>query len=181
MLKQLIRKRLEAFGRQYDYDTGYVRDVLDADLKAFLAFSAVQAMSSYLRDVPVEVAYAVKIVGTMSEDCGPCTQLMVTFAQRDGVDPGVVAAIVRGDEAALSAEVRLGIAFARASLAHAPEADEHREQILAKWGPRALVTLAFGLVLSRVYPTLKYALGHGKTCQRVVVAGQAIAPHAATA
>jgi hypothetical protein len=28
----------------------------------------------------------------------------------------------------------------------------------------------------QLYPTLKYALGHGKACTRVVVAGQPVSP-----
>ena len=38
------------------------------------------------------------------------------------------------------------------------------------------MSLAFGLVGARIYPTLKYALGHGKACQRIVVAGEPIRP-----
>jgi hypothetical protein len=71
--------------------------------------------------------------------------------------------------------VHLGVAFARAVLDHAPAADELREEVLRRWGPRGLVSLAFGLVGARIYPTLKYALGHGKTCQRVLVAGTPVA------
>jgi hypothetical protein len=37
--------------------------------------------------------------------------------------------------------------------------------------------MAFALMAAQMYPSLKYAMGHGKACTRVVVAGQAIAPH----
>jgi hypothetical protein len=37
-----------------------------------------------------------------------------------------------------------------------------------------VISLAFAMVASRVYPTVKYAMGHGKTCSRVVVAGTPI-------
>jgi len=42
-----------------------------------------------------------------------------------------------------------------------------------------LISLAFGLAAARVFPTLKYALGHGVACQRVVVAGTPVAIGAA--
>jgi hypothetical protein len=29
---------------------------------------------------------------------------------------------------------------------------------------------------AQMYPTMKYALGHGQACTRVVVAGQAVTP-----
>lgn len=176
MLKWIIRNRLAAFEKAFGYDASYARHLLEVDTGAFLAFAKVQKLSKYRKDVPTEVGYAVGILGTMLEDCGPCTQLGVTMALRDKVDPKILAAVVRGDDAALPADVLLGVQFARAALAHAPEADALREQIVATWGERALVSLAFALTMSRVYPTLKYALGHGKACQCVVVDGKPVAP-----
>ncbi|HTJ41698.1 MAG TPA: hypothetical protein VL463_06360 [Kofleriaceae bacterium] len=175
MLKRFIRSRLGKYERDLGYDATYLRDVLDADLGAFLRFARLQGVSTYRRDAPKDVWYAAKIVGAMSEDCGPCTQLVVTMAERDGVDGATLAAIVRGDLAALPAEVALGVRFARAVLAHDPAADELREEIVRAWGKRALVSISFSLVSARLYPTLKYAMGHGRACQRVLVGGAPIA------
>jgi hypothetical protein len=35
-----------------------------------------------------------------------------------------------------------------------------------------LISLSFALAASRVYPTVKYALGHGKACTRLTIAGK---------
>jgi len=59
----------------------------------------------------------------------------------------------------------------RATLAHDAAADEYREAIVKRWGGRALVSLAFAITAARICPTVKYALGHGKACTRVVVGG----------
>ena len=59
--------------------------------------------------------------------------------------------------------------------------NELREEIVRRWGPRALLALSFGIMAAQLYPTLKYALGHGKACTRVVVAGQALTPRRAAA
>ena len=171
MLKWLIRNRLAAFEKTYGYDMSYARDLLAWDTGAFLAFARIQKMGAYRKGAPVAAWYAAKLVGTMAEDCGPCTQLMVTMAIKDKVDPKVVSAVLRGDDDALPKDVWIAVRFARASLAHSPEADALRETIVASWGERGLISIAFALTLSRVYPTLKYALGHGKACQRIVVAG----------
>jgi hypothetical protein len=171
MLRWFIRRRLAAFERAYGYDLGYAREILDADLGAFLAMARLQGLSEYRKDVPVAVAYAVKLVGTVAEDCGPCTQLMVAYAARDGVDGRVVRAILAGEEAAAGPDVALAMQFARAVLARDPAADDLRDRIRARWGPRAVVALAFGLTAARLYPTLKYSLGHGRACTRVMVDG----------
>ena len=182
MLTWLIRNRLAAFERKYDYDVSYAREILAADRKAFLTFAKLSALGAYRRDVPKDVYWAAKLVGTVAEDCGPCTQLTVAMALDDGATPRTLSSVLaggfaggaRGGAAELPEDVHLGVKFARASLAHDPEADPLREEIVRRWGPRALVSLAFGITAARVFPTIKYALGHGKSCRRVTVAGEPI-------
>lgn len=72
----------------------------------------------------------------MNEDCGPCTQLNVTMALRDGVDGKQLAAVLAGDEATMSSDVALAVRFARAALAHDLEADGYREEIVRRWGAK---------------------------------------------
>jgi hypothetical protein len=49
-----------------------------------------------------------------------------------------------------------------------------REQVLQRFGQRGLVSLAFALTAARIFPTVKYALGHGSSCQRVRVQGELV-------
>ncbi len=75
---------------------------------------------------------------------------------------------------AMPPDVALACKFTRATLAHDAAADEYREEIVKLWGRRALVSLAFAITAARLYPTVKYALGHGKACMRVVVGGRPV-------
>jgi len=170
-LKWLIRRRLAAFEREYDYDAGYGRDILDADLRAALAFNKLNAMADYRRDIPADAVTAAALVATMAEDCGPCTQLVVTKAERGGVPAALIRAVIAGDERQMTDAARLAFRFARATLAHDPAADAWRAEIEARWGRRALISLAFAIAAGRLYPTVKYAMGHGKSCQRLRVGG----------
>jgi hypothetical protein len=133
-------------------------------------------MSKYKKAVPIDVYYAAAITGAMVADCGPCTQLVVTMALRDGVPAVTLAKLVRGDEEVMTEPTRLGARFARAVLARDPAADELRETIIKRYGQRAVISLGFALVGSQIYPTFKYALGFGHACQRVTVADQTIVP-----
>lgn len=171
MLKWLIRRRLAAFEREYDYDVSYGRDILDADLRAALAFNKFNALAQYRRDIPADALTAASLVATMAEDCGPCTQLVVTMGERSGVPAPLIRAVIAGDERQMTDAARLAFRFARAALAHDPAADALREEIEQRWGKRALISLAFAITAGRVYPTVKYALGHGKACQRLTVGG----------
>jgi hypothetical protein len=180
MVKWLIRRRLAAFERRWGYDTSYMRELLATDLRAFLAFARLQGVSNYRRDVPLEAYYAAKLVSVLAEDCGPCTQLSVGMALADGVDAATLAALIERRDDALPEAARLAVRFARAALAHDAEASELREQIVAKWGQRALVSLAFAILSGRMFPTLKFALGFGHACRRVTIEGKTVVPaHAA--
>ena len=67
MLKWLIKNRLAAFEKKFDYDMSYAREVLDADTGAFFAFMKVRKLTEYKKDVPRDVYYAAKLTGTMAE------------------------------------------------------------------------------------------------------------------
>jgi hypothetical protein len=97
------------------------------------------------------------------------------MAERAGVDPKVLRAVLTEDPAAMPADVALAWRFTRATLDRDPAADRYRDDIVKRWGPRAVISLAFAMVASRTYPTLKYAMGHGKACTRIVVGGAPIA------
>lgn len=175
MVKWLIRNRLAAFEKKYEYDTSWQRELLDVDSRAFFAFAKAARLGYYKRDVPEIVHFCVGIVGTVTEDCGPCTQLAVTIALEKGLPASALEAVLRNDESRMPDDVRLGVRFARAVLAHAPEADEFRQEIVERWGPRGLVSLAFALNAARLFPTMKYAMGHGQACQRVQVGDRPVA------
>ncbi len=178
-MKWLIKRKLAAFEHDTGYDASYMRHVLDHDLGAFLKFARAQGISAHRRDVPLDVYYGAKLTGVLAADCGPCTQLVVAMALRDGLPPVTAAKILEGDDAAMTEPSRLGARFARAVLARSGEADELRAEIERRWGPRAVISLGFALVASQMYPTLKYALGYGKACQRIDVAGRTIVPRRA--
>jgi hypothetical protein len=172
MLKWFLRHQIAAFERTWNYDASYMREIIDADPLAMMAFGKVQGLSRYRKDVPLAAYCAAGLIAVMAEDCGPCTQLGICMAEREGVDPAVLRAVVARDYSAMSEEVALAARFTEASLRRAPEADDLREEVLRRWGRRGLISLAFAMLSARMYPTLKYALGHGQACTRLVIGGE---------
>ena len=94
------------------------------------------------------------------------------MAQREGVDPAVLRAVVAHDFQAMPYEVALAARFAEKTLKHAPQADDLREEVLRLWGQRGLISLGFIITAARLFPTLKYALGHGHACRRLTIGGE---------
>jgi hypothetical protein len=171
MLRWLFRRSVRKFEREWSYDASYLREIIDVSPRAAWRFMNAARLGSCRRDVPIEALVAAGITAVKSEDCGPCTQLGTAMAERQGVRPEILRAVLKDDVAAMPDDVALAWRFTKAVLAHDPDADDYRAVILERWGPRAVVSLAFAITTARIYPTVKYAMGHGKTCTRVVVGG----------
>jgi hypothetical protein len=172
MLKWFLRRQIAAFERVWTYDASYIREMIDIDPRAMMAFGKMQGLSRYRKDVPLAPYCAAGLVAVMAEDCGPCTQLGIDMAEQQGVDPAILRAVVARDYRAMPYEVALAARFTEATLRHAPEADDLREEVVRQWGRRGLLSLSFAMLAARMYPTLKYALGHGKACTRLKIGGE---------
>ncbi len=176
MLRTLFARIIDRFEKEWSYDASYMRHIVNADPIAFAKFSILPGLTNR-RAAPGAALAAAGIVGTVAEDCGPCTQISVDIAARSGVPAETLRAILAGDEAAMGRDAALAWRFARASLARDMEVcDPLRDEIVARWGQRGLTAVAFALTTARMYPTLKYALGYGKACSRVRVGGEDVAP-----
>ena len=175
MLKWLMRRGIAAFERQWNYDASYVYEMLEADPRAAWMFQRATSLGKYRKDVPADASFAAAITAVRHEDCGPCTQLGVSMAERAGVDPKVLRAVLTETPVMMPPDVALAWRFTRATLDHDPSADGYRDEIIRRWGRRAVVSLAFAIVTARMYPTVKYAMGYGKACTRIVVDGEPLA------
>jgi hypothetical protein len=171
MLRWFFRRQINAFEQAWNYDAAYLHELIDIDPRALATFWKVQGLSKYRKGVPLAPYCAAGIVAVVSEDCGPCTQLTIEMAERGGVDPAILRAVVARDYQKMPYEVALAVRFTEATLRHAPQADDLREEVVRQWGERGLVSLSFAMLAARMYPTLKYALGHGKACTRLTIGG----------
>lgn len=173
MLKAILARGIDRFEKSWGYDASYMRALLRASPASFRKFGAVTSMVDR-KAAPAEALAAAGIVGTLAEDCGPCVQISTDMAAAAGVPPEVLRAILAGDEPGMGETAALVWRFARASLARDMlEADPLRDEILRRWGEPGLAAIALQLTTAQMYPTLKYALGYGKACSKVVVAGVA--------
>lgn len=175
MLKWLMNRGIAAFERQWDYDASYLHEIVEADPWAAWRFQRATSLGKYRKDVPLEALAAAGITAVRHEDCGPCTQLAVTMAERAGVDAQTLRAVLTEQPDAMPDDVALAWRFTRATIERAPEAEKYRQEVVRRWGPRAVVSLAFAITTARMYPTVKYAMGHGQACTRVVVGGSPVA------
>lgn len=181
MLKWFVKKQLEAFARKWNYDTGYMREIVDeAGVDAVMPMQALQKLGSFRGGVPLATYYAAGLTSSKHADCGPCLQLGVSMAEAEGLDPEILRAILREDDTALSKETRLGVEIARSTIARDGSGEEARAEVLRRWGRRGLAALGYAIVAGQAFPTFKYAIGHGHACVRVQVGNESLAMRKAT-
>jgi hypothetical protein len=175
MLKRFLHARIRAMAGSYSYDAAYMHEILDASLIAFLKFSLFQIMSMHRDQVPKDTWYAARLAAALSEDCGPCSQLVVDMALRDGVASSAIAALLRDDMGGAGADASLGFRYGRAVAQNSIDCTALAEETEKRFGKRGLVSLDFAVACSRVYPTLKRGLGHGAACTKITVSNETIA------
>lgn len=181
MLKLLLDQQVSKLEQRFDYDAAYMHQMLEVSPGAFLKFSILTGLVDR-NAAPPEAIAAARIAATLLEDCGPCVQISVDMAAAEGVDHHILKAIVLGHEGAMGDDAAMGWRFARACLSRNMElADPLRDEIAAKWGDRGVLAMSLAITTARMYPTVKYAMGFGKACSRVMVAGEALAPPERTA
>ena len=179
MLKKLLHRQTGRLERCYGYDATYIHEIIDISPGAFLKFGLFQLMSAHRQGVPKETWYAARIAAAICEDCGPCTQLVVDMALHEGMPPRAIGALLRGDIEAAGKDAEFGFRYGIAVAKNTENAHQLAADAAERYGKRALVSLAFAVACSRVYPTLKRGLGHGATCFKIRVANELIAMKAA--
>jgi len=172
MIKGLLHGLLRRFEREFDYDATYMHDVTDIWAGAAMRYTALPLMSGMRGPAP-EVWAGAALASVLDGDCGPCAQLVVDGAVKAGVDPQLLRACIQRDFANAGA-AGLGFRFAEAAIQDAPNADALRYDIARAYGPKAVIAASYAAATARAYPVLKRALGHGKACRQLRIAGNPV-------
>jgi hypothetical protein len=174
MLKFLLHRQLRKFERAFGYDATYVHEIVDASTPMAVKFSVFQMLTAGKKDAPVDALYAASIAAAVSEDCGPCAQLVVNMALKEGVSPQTIGALLRGDLEMASPDAELGFRYGVAVAQNTIDAVQLSEEAEKRFGKRGAIALSFAVAFSRVYPTVKRGLGHGAACAKIKVAKDTI-------
>jgi hypothetical protein len=174
MMKSLMHRYVRRFERIWKYDAGYMHGIVDASLAAARKFVFLQPMAQHREHVSKDAWHAAHLAGALSEDCGPCVQLCIDMATRDGIDSGKLEALVRGDIDEAGPEAAFGFRYGMSVATNADTVVALVEQARSRYGERGLVSLAFSVTTARMFPTLKRGLGHGAVCSKVFVGTETV-------
>jgi AhpD family alkylhydroperoxidase len=142
-----------------------LRDVAPLRL---MRFSFIKTVGGPRQITPPETYHAAGLAAAMAEDCGPCVQIHVNLALKDGVPERVLQALLKRDFANSTPEATTGFKFGDA-VARGEDATEFRDAIASKWGERGVIELAFTISTARFYPAVKRAMGYAKACEKIKI------------
>jgi hypothetical protein len=157
------RAALQGFGKHYDYDVTYLEELMDASPGAFRVFEAAMGMGRFQKVAPQELLMIAKIAAMRVQDCGPCTLLGVKMAREMGFSENIIRGALHGGTG-LNAEQRDIHDYARGVAANEELDPELLPRLQARWGREVVAEIAVNIVSTRLYPTLKRALGHAQSC-----------------
>jgi hypothetical protein len=157
------REALRAFGQHYDYDVTYLEELAEMSPGAFHVFEAAMPLGQYQKAAPTELLTIAKIAAIRAEDCGPCTELGVKMSREAGVPEPIIRGALHGGKG-LNAEQLDVYTYARAVAANEEMDPELLPRLKARWGDEVIAELAIAITGTRLYPTMKRALGHAKSC-----------------
>jgi AhpD family alkylhydroperoxidase len=173
MKRWLLGKLLEGTRRYLDdVNMDYAWHLREVNPSRLWRFSLIKAVEGPRRITPPAVWHAAGLAAAMVEDCGPCIQIHVNLALRDGVDATMLRALVEGNVEAAPADIALAFRYGDA-VARGIPAQEWRDRIRARWGEKGLIELAFTIATARFYPAVKRGMGYAQACERVMVGDQA--------
>ena len=176
MIKWLLRISVQAFGKKYKYDIGYMMEVINASTGAGLRLSAVPFVSQYQQPKKAIGVWAgAAFASTLDGDCGPCVQLIADISIEAGIPPSELRMCVEG-QAASAGDVGLGFRYAQAAISASPEISELLLEIEALYGRKAVISAAFAAASGRFYPVLKRALGENDSCALLQLGGSFVTP-----
>lgn len=160
------RQTLRDFGKHFEYDVGYLLELADASPDAFRAFEAAMPMSRVQKAASTEAVHIAKIAAMRAQDCGPCTELALKIAREAGMTEPVIQGALRGGRGLDAAQLDIHD-YARAVALNEEPAPDLLPRLRARLGEAALAEIAVNIVAMRLYPTLKRALGHAKSCSLI--------------
>lgn len=157
---------IEAFESETGYDASYMKEMLEHAPEALAVFNGFIPMASYRKHAPLQHYYVAKLTAYRHCDCGPCLQLAFDYARQDGVPLAIREAIAfqRGE---LDSDLERVRAFTLAVLRNEPECEELRQSLEFEIGKAAVVEIALAIAAPQIFPVVKRATGHYKSCSMV--------------
>ena len=167
MMRAFLKSQFGKFGRRYDYDTTYLKEVADLDLGGAMKLGMVAPFTDHRFGLAKEPYFAAKVTAAKWADCGSCLRLAIAMAVEAGVKRSDLVAMLTG-EGETPDEMALAARYAQAVIDNAPELADIIADCESRWGRQGLAGLSAATVSGVFYPLIKRGLGYGNVCEPVL-------------
>jgi len=161
------REHLDQLEAKFQYDTEYLRTILDKHPDAFATFADFIPLSQLRRDLPLDAFFVAKLTAMKIADCSACLELNIKMAIDAGLDKDLVKAIV--EEGELNEELAQVRAYTKQVATHRSVAPEDVETLREFYGTTACIELAFAIASVGVFPLIKRAMGLATSCANITM------------
>lgn len=168
MIGPYLKRQFDKFGRQYGYDTAYLREVADLDKSGALKLGLMSKFTSHRFGLPAAAYFAAKVTAAKWADCGSCLRLAIDMAEEAGVARADLAAMLTGPANKVPEEMALAARYAQATIDNDPDLTAIIADCETRWGRRGVAGLSAAAVSGLLYPVFKRGLGYGNVCEPVI-------------
>ena len=169
MLRWFINKRLGAEQLKVGESLDYLRYITDKYPSATLRFASIGPFANARKILPSDAWYAAQLVTLQHEDCGPCLQIGVNLARKEGVDKNLIHKVLSGEWSELAPELNTICQFTRQAVTEKIANEEMRREIIDQYSEKGLIELAYAIAAAAIPPTTKRVLGFSRSCSTVAI------------
>lgn len=169
MLRWLINKRLNTEEKNLGESMDYLRYINEKSPFAMLRFAAIAPFANSRKVLSADAWYAAQLVALQHEDCGPCVQIGVNLARKNGVAASLIKCVLSGNWSTLTPELTAICQFTRDAVADKVASEELREAIIDRYSEQGLIELAYAIASAAIPPTVKRVLGYSRSCSVVEI------------
>lgn len=160
------RQMIDDFENHYNYDSTYMRELLESSPEGFAKFNNFLPLTSHREKLSPEDYWVAKLAAMQVEDCGNCLQLNVRMALEAGVSKKLIEAIIKNNSA-LPENLKDIYNYAKAVAAHSQIDTALMGRIEARYDKGGLLEFGVCIATAKVFPTVKRALGYTKSCSLI--------------
>lgn len=176
MLNRWVENKIKGLERLTGQSADYLRDIYRGSKPAFFKYLMFQqGIGAHHSAAPADALAVAAIAVMRHQDCGPCMQITMTFAEMEQVDVTILQAAFERDLDALPAPLGTVYLYAEAVARSDWKSADYEPLVREHYGDAAMIDFALRIASSAVYPTLKRALGHGHACTSVTIGGKVMA------
>jgi hypothetical protein len=166
---QKSQEMIEGFKTHYNYDTGYMEEMLKVSPASYEVFEGFLPMATFVKAASIDVINVARITAIKNEDCGTCVQLYVDLAIEAGLDKEIAREIIFNEGKNLSTELKLVYDFTLAVSNNETISVNLLDQMNQTYSREVMMEISLAIAATKVFPTIKRVLNYMQSCSVIQI------------